>query len=215
MTTFEVGKTYYFNYYNIEKYEVVKKTKCYVFLINRQRGETFQKKILYNELTNEEFIIFRKDGMIKERRLYAYCKWNRYWKIGKDEEGNETIIKPDYKQYYKMNTATLKMFKSIIPLQYMYCRMILHLSLNDIKYDPEVFGLLEYEKIIKKMVEDNPEDFDKDYYCLYYTSNKDINWDVINKLMFNTYFIKEEIANKNIGGRRAVINNDTICREIK
>ena len=186
MATFEVGKTYYFNYYNIEKFEVVKKTKCYILLINRQRGEVFQKKIRYtkygNEYGNEEYIIFRKKGMIRERHLYSSCKWSKYWKIGKDEEGNETIIKPDITTFYKMNTATLKMYKYICNEWKIeeYCFMPIEF----------VEEYMNFEEKIKRQVEENTEDFDKDYYSLYYTAN--INWHMINTKYKQNYILKHK-----------------------
>jgi hypothetical protein len=49
--------------------------------------------------------------------------------------------------------------------------------------------IVDYEYLVKQRVEIDTEDYDEDYYCLYYTANKDINWDMINKIMYRNYMI--------------------------
>jgi len=177
MATFEVGKTYYYcSRWYIQRYKVVKKTRCFVWLKHSERSFLQMKKIKYYE-GEEKIEIDKQTRTFEGRNLYASCKWDKYWKIEKDEDGYEKIIKTDITPFYKMNTATLKMFKCIVDdwggdRMYMYKNII------------------DYEDLVKEMVEDNTEDFDKDYYCLYYTCNKDINWDMINNLMYRNYHIK-------------------------
>lgn len=178
MATFEVRKTYYFNYYNIERYRVIKKTKCYVVLQDIKWGDIKKKKIRYTKYGNEEYIIFRKQGMIRERRLYSSCTWDKYWRIVKNEEGKEIIIKSDFTQFYKMNTSTLKMYKFICN-KWDITKPQMPLDL--------IVECLYFEDLIKRHVEENTEDFDKDYYSLYYTSN--INWDMINTKYKHNYIL--------------------------
>jgi hypothetical protein len=170
MATFQVGKTYYYISIYVRKIEVVKKTKCFIW-VKSNNSDIEKRKIKYTD-NNEEYIIY-----FRKRNLYSSCRWCRYWKIEKNEEGYEIIIKPDYKEFYKMNTATLKMFKYITNTW----------AKGRLSYYEN--GIIDYEYLVKEMVEDNPDDYDKDYYCLYYTSNKDINWDMINILMCRNYRI--------------------------
>jgi hypothetical protein len=181
MATFQVGKTYYFNYWRIEKYEVIKKTKCYVWLKHHIAGAIYKKKINYTTLgNNEEYVVLTKERYDTQRSvLYAYCKWDKYWKIGKHDEGYEIVIRPDETFFYKMNTATLKMFKYI-------CN---EWSVKENNFIPleRVNDCLDFEETIKRHVEENTEDFDKDYYSLYYTAN--INWHMINTKYKQIYIL--------------------------
>jgi hypothetical protein len=180
MATFEVGKTYYFNHETIRKFKVVKKTKCYVWLVDyiNKPDYTYRRKIFYLQQNTEEYV---KIGC--NIHLYSSCKWNRYWKIGKHPNGFQIVIKPDFTTFYKMNTATLKMFKFVGSMWGMgQCWS------NNI--------IIDYEGLVEEMVEKNTDDYDEDYYCLYYTSNKDINWDMINTLMYRNMRIGENIKHK-------------------
>jgi hypothetical protein len=179
MATFEVGKTYYYYYsaYFIHNLKIVKKTKCFVEL-KGEIGNIEKKKIRYTD-NNEEYIIFRRDGMIREHRLYSSCIWNKYWKIKKNEEGEDIIIKSDFTQFYKMDTATLKMYKFICN------KWDINNNLMPIHLLDEY---LYFEDIIKRHVEENTEDFDKDYYSLYYTAN--INWCMIDTKYKQNYILK-------------------------
>ena len=76
-----------------------------------------------------------------------------------------------------MNTATLKMFKFVGSMWGMG------------QVDRDDTEIVDYEYLVNQMVENYPEDFDEDYYCLYYTSNKDINWNMIDTLMYRNYMI--------------------------
>lgn len=178
MATFEVGKTYYFNHETIRKFKVVKKTKCYVWLVDyiNRPGYTYKRKIYYLQQNIEEYV---KIGY--NIHLYSSIKWNRYWKIGKHPEGYQIVIKPDITTFYKMNTATLKMYKFVCS-RWDITKPQMPLDLID--------EYLYFEDLIKREVEKNIEDFDKDYYSLYYTSN--INWDMINTKYKHNYILIHE-----------------------
>ena len=177
MATFEVGKTYYFNHETIRRFKVVKKTKCYVWFVDYmdKPDYTYKRKIYYLQQNTEECV---KIGF--NIRLYSSCKWNRYWKIGKHPNGFQIVIKPDFTTFYKMNTATLKMYKYI-------CN---EWKIEEYFFMPieEVEEYLNFEKKIKRKVEENTDDFDKDYYSLYYTAS--INWDMINTKYKQNYILK-------------------------
>ena len=86
-----------------------------------------------------------------------------------------------------MNTATLKMYKFICN-KWDITKPQMPLDLID--------ECLYFEDLIKREVEENTEDFDKDYYSLYYTSN--INWDMINTKYKHNYILIHEQRIKEI-----------------
>jgi hypothetical protein len=173
MATFETGKTYYVIRNNITRLEVIKRTRCYIWLkdIDRPQFCIEKKKIKYHDNGNNEYVCF-----FNKIYIYSSCKWEKHWRIVNGE-----IVKEDYKQYYKMNTATLKMFK-FVGSKWGQCWS------NDI--------IIDYEDLVKQMVEENTDDYDEDYYCLYYTSNKDINWDMINILMYRNIKVEDNEKHK-------------------
>lgn len=175
MTTFETGKIYYRGCLRIQRFIIKRRTRCYVWFNELGRTMIIKKKIRYHLYGNE---YFRSVETYNDAELVVSSDlWNSSWKLGKDEDNYDIIIKPDYKKYEKMNTATFKMFKYITN----------GWAKGRLSYYEN--GIIDYEYLVKEMVEDNPDDYDKDYYCLYYTCNKDINWDMINILMCRNYRI--------------------------